>query len=340
MAKPWFQLWTGILFMTTATTASSLCVFSGTICDCSGKNLTFIPDNLSANITKLILTNNNISLTHRDVQILRNLTHLKELYLGYNLIQSLSSEVFSKLKNLAILELHNNCLTYLDSNVMPSSNLTHLTIYGNQWNCSCSLLDLQTWINRSKAILGNLTSTTCKTPEKMKYFTIETAPINQSECFSASKSTPAITKSNFITNQSVTMHVVGSQTSAVTTQNTTNNQKDGSDRHRIGKSWKLLLTIMAGSAGSSFLLIIIVKCFKWYKWLSAYDHHKLREEPELIMENPSEIGLNSVPWATTTDETNDQEEETKTTTYKLPEDDDGYIEDVYIDTIEFKDYEE
>ncbi|XP_067839579.1 leucine-rich repeat-containing protein 19-like [Heptranchias perlo] len=344
MTTCWFKLWTGNFILTTAAIAISPCSFRDTTCDYSGKNFTLIPYDLPANITKLNLTNNSISLTRHDVQILSNLTQLKELYLGYNLVCNLSSGVFNNFKKLAILELHNNCLTSVDRDVMIPLNLSRLTLYGNQWNCGCGLLGLQMWINESKVQLGNANITTCEAPEEMQCCTIKTAPIKQSGCFSdfalASSQNSPTAKNTFTPNLSKNIQTAALQSPIVTAQNTTGNQTDGSDQSKVGKSWKFLLGVMATSISISLILVLFVKCIKWYNCLFAYHHHRLQEEPEIFMENmPTETDINSVPQALRENESSGQQTEMRIATHNFSDDDDGYIEDGYIDAVGFNDCE-
>uniref|UniRef100_UPI00398E4F8A leucine-rich repeat-containing protein 19-like n=1 Tax=Pristiophorus japonicus TaxID=55135 RepID=UPI00398E4F8A len=346
MTACWFKVWTGNFILTTAALAVFPCSFSDTTCDYSGKNLAFIPYDLPTNITQLNLANNSISLTCHDVQILSNLTQLKELYLGYNLICNLPSEAFTNLKKLAVLELHNNCLTSVDRDVLKPLNLSHLTLYGNQWNCSCGLLGLQMWLNESKVYLGNANITKCEVPEEMQCCTIKTAPIKPNGCFSdsasASTQDSATTKNTFNTNLSKNMHSTALQSSIVIPRNTTNNQTDGSGgQSKVGKSWKFVVGVMAISICISSILVLFVKCIKWYNCLVAYHHHRLQEEPELFMENTStETHINGIPHTLRKIESSHQQTEMWTTTHNLSEDDDGYIEDGYIDAVGFNNCED
>ncbi|XP_078386330.1 leucine-rich repeat-containing protein 19-like [Cetorhinus maximus] len=329
----WVKLWAGNVILTTAAIALSPCNFSDTTCDYSGMHLTLIPYDIPVNITKLKLTNNSISLTRHDVQILSNLTQLKELYLGYNLICNLLSGAFDNFKKLVVLELHNNCLTNVDRDVMEPLNLSHLTLFGNQWNCSCGLLGLQMWLNESKVHLDNENITTCEAPEEMQFCTIKKALVKQNGCFPvsslASSLDSATVKSTFDTSLPKNMCNTALQ-SPVTVQNTTGDQIDGSDQSKFGKSWKLVVGVMATSIGISSILVLSTKCIKWYNCLFAYHHHRLQEDPELFMENTSTAIDNQDPQALRETKNSDQ----------LPEDDDGYIEDGYIDTIGFNDCEE
>ncbi|XP_078070043.1 leucine-rich repeat-containing protein 19-like [Mustelus asterias] len=336
----WIKLWTGNVILTTAAIASALCSFGDRTCDYSGMSLILIPHDLPANTTKLKLTNNSISLTYHDVQILSNLTQLKELYLGYNLICNLTLGAFNNLKKLSVLELHNNCLTNVDRDIMKPLNLSHLTLYGNQWNCSCGLLGLQMWLNESKVHLGNENITTCETPKEMQFCTIKKALIKQSECFPvptlASSPHSATIQTTFDINLSKNMNNPALQSPTVTVENATGNRTNSSDQSKFGKSWKLVVGVMATSIGISSILVLFAKCINWYNCLFAYHHHRLQEEPELFMENTSTATEDSVPQALGKTKNSGQQTEVKTT----PEEDDGYIEDGYIDSIRINNCEE
>lgn len=83
---------------------------------------------------------------------------------------------------------------------------------------------------------------------------------------------------------------------------------------------------------TSFLIFIAIKCPIWYNFLLSYNHHRLEEhEAETyeddFIENPS--SLSQIP---------DQSSVDITVTFEqlnsFAVDDDGFIEDKYIDTQE------
>lgn len=115
--------------------------------------ITVLHNNSFYNLTKLVIldiSNNYINTVHQAA--FAGLYQLRVLNLSYNRITQLDSDVFSSLKNLRVLNLQNNLLESF--HIKPSFKLTTITLDGNPWNCSCSLLDLQMWLTASKVTMG------------------------------------------------------------------------------------------------------------------------------------------------------------------------------------------
>lgn len=125
-------------------------------------------------LTELYLIENNVVILHNNsfgklsnleiLNICRNSIHiiqqgaftgldkLKQLYLCQNKIVQLNHDIFVPLKSLILLNLQGNLISYLD--VPQLFHLEFIILYGNPWNCSCSLLNLQNWLNTSNVTLG------------------------------------------------------------------------------------------------------------------------------------------------------------------------------------------
>ncbi|XP_036116923.1 leucine-rich repeat-containing protein 19 [Molossus molossus] len=291
-------------------------------------------------LTELYLIENNVIILHNNsfgnlsnlkiLNICRNsiyiiqkgaftgLNKLKELYLCQNKILQLNPDIFVPLKNLKLLNLQGNLINYFD--VPQVSRLESIILYGNPWNCSCRLLNLQNWLNASNVILENENITMCSYPDNMKGYSIKTVPYKE-ECYSKFPS-PIIDN----------LHINFLSISNSTFNSSLNNLTRNSDHGRLGKSWAFLVGVVLTVMMTSLLIFIAIKCPIWYNFLLSYNHHRLEEhEAETyedgFIENPS--SLSQIPDTNSEDTTVIFEQ-----LHSFVVDDDGFIEDKYIDTNE------
>ncbi|DAA27030.1 leucine-rich repeat-containing protein 19 [Bos indicus] len=337
-------------------------------CNSTAKNYSLIPANISKNVTILDLSYNQITLNITDTRVLqtyfllselylvenkvtnlfnnsfsnlsnleilnicRNSIHtiqqsaftglhkLKKLYLCQNKIVQLNPKTFLPLKNLILLNLHGNLISYFD--VPQLFHLEFIILYGNPWNCSCSLLNLQNWLKTSNVTLENESITMCSYPDILKCYNIKTVPY-KAECYS--KFPSSITEDLHIPFQSI---------SNSTFNNSLNNLTRNSEHESHGKSWAFLVGVVVAVVMTSLLISIAIKCPVWYNFLLSYNHHRL-EEHEAETYEDSFTGNPSSP--SQIPDTNSEE----TTVifdqlHSFVVDDDGFIEDKYIDTHELR----
>ncbi|XP_004638607.1 leucine-rich repeat-containing protein 19 [Octodon degus] len=335
-------------------------------CNLTEKNYSLIPADINNNVTILDLSYNQITLDLTDTQVLQMYFLLTELYLIKNNIIILHSNSFRNLSNLETLNICRNSINVIKQNAfvglnklkqlhlcqnkilqldpgifVPVNNLKllnlqgnllhyfeepqlfHLEIiilYGNPWNCSCSLLNLQSWLNTSGVILENENITMCNYPEVLKCYSIKTVPYTD-ECHT--NFTLPITEDHYINFQSVTNSTFHSSLSNLTRN---------SEHVPLGKSWVFLVGVVVTVLLTSLLIFIAIKCPMWYNFLLSYNHHRLEEHEAEAYEDSFTENSNShsqIP------ETNS--EDTTVIFEKLQSfviDDDGFIEDKYIDTHE------
>ncbi|XP_001928336.1 leucine-rich repeat-containing protein 19 [Sus scrofa] len=331
----------------------------------TAKNYTLIPENINKDVTILDLSYNQITLNITDTRVLqtyflltelyliennviilhnnsfgklsnleilnicRNSIHiiqhnafiglnkLKQLHLCQNKILQLNSDIFIPLKNLILLNLQGNLISYFD--VPQLFHLEFIILYGNPWNCSCSLLSLQNWLNTSNVTLENENITMCSYPDILNRYNIKMVPY-EANCYSKFPSPITADLYHF---QSVRDSTFNSSL---------NNLTSNSEHESHGKSWTLLIGVVVTVLVTSLLISIAIKCPVWYNFLLSYNHHRL-EEHEAETYEDSFTGNPSSP--SQIQDTNSEE----TTVifeqlHSFVVDDDGFIEDKYIDTHE------
>uniref|UniRef100_A0A670ZA48 Leucine rich repeat containing 19 n=1 Tax=Pseudonaja textilis TaxID=8673 RepID=A0A670ZA48_PSETE len=235
------------------------------------------------------------------------LNELQILNLQNNKITQLNSDVFSGLNKLKVLNLQNNFLK--DFDVKVTFNSICIKLKGNAWNCSCDLLSLQHWLNNSTVVTENENKTMCPIPVALKKYHIkETNTLNCKQ-------------------MGISGTTVSPFTSINTTYGTTYNYTNGSP---IGKTWIFSMGVLAVILSTTALIMAAIKFPIWYHYLKSYNHRRLQEKEESELFEETFTPQLCMP--SQTSETNEEEYIAVFEQFHpyVPEDD-GFIEDKYID---------
>uniref|UniRef100_A0A8C7WMU8 Leucine-rich repeat-containing protein 19 n=1 Tax=Oryzias sinensis TaxID=183150 RepID=A0A8C7WMU8_9TELE len=253
---PLFLLWLTVLTFLTESTTVAVKNDSRLIVNLTRTNLQVIPRNdNTADVTRLEISRNMITLNKTDQEALETYPSLEELYLDSNMVTSVAAHSFSKLPNLRLLSLSRNNISRLNSeafsglNVLTELDLSHnkltalpsqltwslkhlqaIHLQGNPWNCSCSLL----------STMGKIAVTI--EPQKTT-----------------------------IQPQQPPRSTIGLENTS--TQNARNSTVGGN-------MWKFTASVGVLVLTTSVLIVTAIKGPSWYKSFYNYRHRQLRDEDD------------------------------------------------------------
>ncbi|XP_026777405.3 leucine-rich repeat-containing protein 19 [Pangasianodon hypophthalmus] len=312
----------------------------------SNKTLANIPATYYANITHLILQHNCIVMNSSDTQTLRNYSKLTELDLSYNLIVQLPDGAFSALSSLETLRLTGNQLqTIRNETFTDLKKLKTLDLAENPLNCTQELLTLMKWLNDAGLQTGP--NATCATPENLagkrildvlKTSTTQLPPVTSNtvtttKTTSTSTTVMSSTKA-FITIQSPPRGTLTTVSSQNVSSKDTLIEDEQNGKPVVTNSWKFLTGVIVIILCTSMVIVCAVKSPTWYKMLFDYRHQRLHEAEEPSIFNTGRYSNFSL-----------DTEQTETSAHELDqgltepaEDEDGFIEDGYIQPEDYKEH--
>ncbi|NWU97135.1 LRC19 protein, partial [Upupa epops] len=247
----------------------------------------------------LDLSSCSISYLHTDA--FKGLENLHTLLLRNNSLHELDVPFFLPLKALFHLDLQHNALVSVDAwSLQLLEAVPQVQLEGNPWLCDCSAHPLQQWLQRRQ---GEKTSVCGRRGIGQKEPWVQGWSVHHHQGCRACRVT--------------SMHLTCPSCATATTLPT----------GKGGRSWPYLVGFLVAAIGLSLLIALAAKCKLFHKNVASYRHRPLPETSSIggsAMEDSSSWDRNSSGRGT-----HDSHPMPRVVELQA-EDDDGFIEDNYI----------
>lgn len=350
-----FLVWIAILSLSTSSGSSPCWTENKEMLNCSKRDLSRIPGSIPRSITRLDLSSNSLNLsevrnslhdfssltflnlsnnynhvlnsktfssllklqtldmsgcglTQLDTEVFKNMTHLRTLILKHNKLQYLQPTHFSSLRVLDVLDLSHNNIQMMDKTFLQLlANIQTVRLSGNPWICNSSAYALQHWLKDKK-----VSGVVCAMPPELQGRDILTLTSKDPNIKELLRFRRSDFKSSAPLNETFTTQP---------------------SPQKADYTWQYLVGVLVGAISLSLLLALAVKCKLFQKYIASYRHRPLSEgdySSQYDTES-ADVVIAGRGWegAPTSQVRNPARQDAN-------EDDDGFIEDNYIQATDKK----